>query len=120
MAGTFRLLDAVTATGAGNSIFLSRTKRNHTVQATVVDANASISSLVIDLEGTLDGRDVTDANATWAQMNRHTFSAGELTALAATYVVVDQDFRRVRLNVITATGIAAGDSVTAKYLEGAE
>ena len=116
----FLLLDAVTATGAGNGIFLSHTKTNHTVQATFVDADTSISTLVIDLEGSLDDRGIADGSATWAQMARHTFSAGELTALAATFVVTNQDFDRVRLNVITATGIGSGDTITAKYLEGAE
>jgi len=118
--GAFRLLDAVTAIGAGPSIFLSRTRKHHTVQVSVVDADTSISALVIDLEGSLDNRGVIDVNAKWSQMSRHTFTGAELTALFAAFVTTDQDFKRVRLNVITATGIGSGDTITAKYLEGAE
>lgn len=118
MSSEVKLLDAVAATGASNSWFLPFAKSKHTVSMTVVDANAGISAITLKLQGSHNGRDVTDANATWYDLAEHAFSAAELTALAAMFHVTDKPVGRIRLNLTTLTGNGAGDTLTGIYNNG--
>jgi|TARA_Y100000310_G_scaffold53827_1_gene49347 hypothetical protein len=115
-----KILDAATATGAGSSIFLSKPTSKHTLQADIVDANASLSVIVIEFQGSTDNRGVTDANAKWFNLDSHTFTAAEITALTAMWHVVNKPINRIRINVLTLTGVSAGDTVTVKYEQGTD
>jgi len=108
-------VDAMTSA----SFHMSHVRSHHTVQTTYTESAGTLSAFVMDLEGTLDNRGVADADATWVTMATSTWDAGEITALAATFVVVDQPFKRVRVKVTTLTGEGAGDTVTCKYIQGA-
>lgn len=110
-----KLLNAVTATGPGSSIFLQEKQEDHTVQIEYIDANASISALVVNLEGSLDGRDIPDASAQWFVLDTYTFDAAALLVKKGMFHTLSKLVTRVRLNLVTATGIGAGDSVSAKY-----
>lgn len=101
-----------------SSIFLTHPVSKHTVDLRLVDANGSISALTVDLEATLDGRAVLDADAQWYSIASHPFTGPELTALAAMFHVVDAPTKRVRLKVTTSTGEASGDTLTGRYQEG--
>lgn len=113
-----RLLDAVTATGAGSSIFLAEPKSKHKVDISFVDADTSITVLVVELQSSSDGRAVADADAVWTTEVTMTFSAAQLTAKKGVFNIVDKLMKRIRLNVKTATGIGAGDSITGIHTEG--
>lgn len=98
---------------------LSHVRSHHTVQSVYTEDAGTLSALVLVLEGTLDSRGVTDANATWVTMATNTWDGGEITALAATFVVTDQPFKRVRVRLTTLTGEGSGDTLTTKYIQGA-
>jgi len=99
-----KLLDAVTATGAGTTWPVRMKPRNHTVQVTITGVPTAVT---IDLEGSLD-------DTTWVSLASHIMSAGELTATAAMFHVVDKPVRYVRLNLILLTAGTA-PTVTALY-----
>jgi len=115
MGDSLVLLGAATATGAGQSKTLPVDTNDHVFDVSVVDADTSISALSVAIEVTLDGQAINDANAKWAQLTSHTFSAGELTALLAVFVKLDVPCVRIRANILTATGIGAGDTVTVRH-----
>jgi hypothetical protein len=98
---SWKILDGVTAPGAGNSIKV-RGFSFHTLQTTFT---GTVTALTVDLEGSLDG-------TSWFQLGEKIFSAGELTAKAALLHVTDKLVNHVRANITTYTGTG---SVTAKY-----
>ncbi len=115
------LFNAQTAVDAmtSASYHMSHVKSHHTVQSVYTESAGTLTALVMVLEGSLDNRGVTDANATWVTMATSTWDGGEITALAATFVVPDQPFKRVRVRVTTLTGEGSGDTLTTKYIQGA-
>lgn len=100
------LLNAATATGASSSLKVSQIPSQHTVQATM-GGTVVATAVTVDLEGSLDG-------TTWATLASHAFSAGEITAEAALFHVVDKPVKYVRANLTTLTGGTA-PTVTVKY-----
>jgi hypothetical protein len=62
------LLNAASATGAGNTQRVSLIPSQHTVQATM-GGTVVATAVTVDLEGSLD-------DTTWVQLARHAFSAG--------------------------------------------
>ena len=100
------LLNAAAATGAGDAQKVSQIPESHTVQATM-GGTVVATAVTVDLEGSLDG-------STWAQLARHAFSAGEISAEAAMFHVIDKPVRYVRANLITLTGGTA-PTVTVLY-----
>ena len=101
------LLDAATATGAGNSRRMNKKPSSHTIQATMGGAVVA-TAVTIDFEGSLD-------NTTWFQLDQHAFSAGEITAEGALYHIVDIPVKYVRANLTTLTGGTA-PTVTVKHV----
>ena len=115
------LIDQAVAIGAGQSIRLSKTVENHSLECYYVDANASVTAVVVDLEASLDPPEINDANALWYQIGRLTFTAGEITAKRAAGVILDMPVRRVRANIITLTGEdGSTDNFTVRYRENGE
>lgn len=112
------LLDEATATGASASIFLHAVTSKHTVSCYYTDANASITALTIKLQGSDDNRGIADANAHWYDLAEHTFDAAEITAKQAMFHVDNKPVKRVRVNITTLTGEAAGDVVSVRYIQG--
>ena len=100
------LLNAATATGAGSSIKVSQIPSEHTVQATM-GGTVVATAVTVDLEGSLDG-------TTWAALASHPFTAGEISAEAAIFHIVDKPVRYVRANLTTLTG-GTDPTVTVKY-----
>lgn len=99
-----KLLNAATATGASTTWAVRMKPRNHSVQITITGAPTAVT---VDLEGSLD-------DVTWVSLASHVMSAGELTAAAALFHVVDKPVRYVRTNVTTLTGGTA-PTVTTLY-----
>jgi hypothetical protein len=100
------LLNAATATGAGSSQKVSQIPSQHTVAATM-GGTVVATAVTVDLEGSID-------DTTWFQLARHAFSAGEISAEAAMFHVIDKPVRYVRANLITLTG-GTDPTVTVKY-----
>ncbi len=99
-----KLLDAATTTGASTTWAVRMKPRNHTVQFTITGAPTAVT---VDLEGSLD-------DITWISLASHIATAGELTAAAAMFHVVDKPIRYARVNLTTLTGGAA-PTVTVLY-----
>lgn len=112
------LLNGVAATGASSSVFLHKAKSEHTCTCYYTDANASISALVIKLQGSDDNKGVADASAHWYDLQTYTFAAADITSKQAMFHTVNKPVKRVRLNITTLTGAGAGDLVYARYTEG--
>ena len=100
------LLNAADATGAGSTQRVSLIPSQHTVQATM-GGTVVATAVTVDLEGSLD-------DTTWVQLARHAFSAGEISAEAAMFHVIDKPVKYVRANLITLTG-GTDPTVTVKY-----
>jgi len=81
------------------------------------EADTSISAFTVILQGSLDGRGVTDANATWFDVSSHAFTAGEITALAAMYHSTSKPLKRLRFQVSASTGHGAADTLEGWYLD---
>ena len=103
-------LGVATATGAGAAYKLSKIASKHTVQ--VIMGGAVVATAVtVDLEGSIDGTN-------FYQLARHIFTAGEITAEAAMFSVVDFPVAWVRLNLITLTGGTTPNTTTLYVDEG--
>jgi hypothetical protein len=107
-----RLLDAVSATGAGSAAGFVNVSFTHTVQVSFTASGGSISALTVDLEGTTDG-------VNWQSLvnttGGHVFTAAEITATDAQFFVVNRPVRDVRANITTLTDSGTG-TVTVEYL----
>ena len=119
--GRFLMIDSMPANAlaAGNSITLFRTADKCTMEASLVDANTSITAFAIELQATGDGRGVADADAKWETINTFTFTTGAGSQLANLFGqehVVDKPVKRVRFKPITATGGAAADLISARLI----
>lgn len=102
-------LVAVDTTGAGKTLEVRYVPDVHILECHYTDANASISALVVDLEGSLD-------KTYWYQLSQHTFTAGELTAKQAAFFTINAPVRYVRGNITTLTGADVGtDEITCTY-----
>lgn len=118
------LLNEAVVIGVGLGFKLSGINKDgvkdHTVDISFVDVNASITALIVDLEGTIDGDNISDANAIWFQMDRHAFLAAELTAKKAMFQSLNIPVCRVRANITTLTGEdGVNDLITVRYQPGA-
>ena len=91
-----RLLDAVTATGAGGSVRMNQKPHAHTIQA-MMGGTVVATAVTIDVEGSLD-------DSTWFQLVQHAFSAGEITAEGAMFHLADMPIKYIRSNLTTLTG----------------
>lgn len=100
------LLNAAAVTGAGSTQRVSLIPSQHTVQATMGGGTVA-TAVTLDLEGSLD-------DTTWVQLARHAFSAGDISAEAAMFHVVDKPVKYVRANLITLTG-GVSPTVTVLY-----
>lgn len=103
----FKMLSAVTTTGASNIVYLAEPSESHTVSASFTSGTA----VVIALEGSLEGRE--SASPEWFALATHTFSADEITAKQAMFHVASKPVKAVRLNLTTFT--TAGGNLTARY-----
>ena len=116
MQTLYTLLDQVVVTGAGQSIRLPVVTNDHLVECFYVDANASVSVVIVDLEMSLDPPEINDAAAKWYQMQQHTFKAGELTVKRAVFIKVNVPAQRIRANITTLTGEdGSDDKFTVRY-----
>lgn len=112
------LLDGVDATGASKQWYfgVDQSAIQHTVSCYYTDANASISALVITIEGSIDLNTVDASGAHWFTIATHTFTAGELTAKQAMFFLTTANLTRIRVNITTLTGVQVGvDEVYALY-----
>ena len=95
-----RLLDGVDATGAGSSVSIVRNMvrvaRDHTVSIIWTDTSGSITAMVIDLEGSINGSD-------FHVLATHTLTSAERTAKKAMFHVKEMAVSYVRANITTLT-----------------
>lgn len=112
------MLDAVSAIGASASISLSAPTKDHTVEVNYTDAGGAITAMTIVLQASAQNMDTPDASATWYDLQAYVLTAGDIAAKKAMFHVVNKPVERVRLNLTVATGIVAGDFVTARYIQG--
>lgn len=113
-----KLLNAVTTTGVSSSIALNYPTASHTVQVDFVDANASITAMTVVLQACAQNKDTSDADAIWFDLQSYALTGANLTAKSAMFHTVNKPVERVRVNLLTATGIGAGDTVTVRYIQG--
>jgi len=99
-----KLLDGAIAVGESTSHPVRMKPRNHTVQVEITGAPTSVT---VDLEGSL-------TNGIFVSLASYVLTAGDLTAAAAIFHVVDKPVRYIRLNLTNLTGGAA-PTVTAWY-----
>ena len=107
LAVNYTLLSGVEAAGAGQAY--ETRNAEFTVEVTFANSGGSVTALVVDLEGSIDG-------VVFYQLASHTLSAGELSANKAMFHVVNKRVRYVRGNITTLTETGT-TSVTVKYLE---
>ena len=124
MDGVRVLLNEATATGASTGIHLARPLSLHTLDIFFVDPTTNISALTVTLEGALDGRDVSDADAHWHVLTTKALAGGELQNPSAGFgravaTVTDVIVTRIRANITVLTGGGgAGDAVTVRHIGG--
>lgn len=99
-----RLLDAVPSTGVSSDWPTRMGVLEHTIQGMLT---GSPSSVVIDLDGSLDGD-------TYYQLASHTVTAQELATDSFMFHVTSKLVRYVRLNLVTLSG-GTSPTVTAIY-----
>lgn len=99
-----KLLDGATATGASSSHAVRMKPRNHTVQFEITGTPTSVT---IDLEGSLN-------DGVFVSLSSYVLTAGDLTAAAGMFHVVDKPVRYIKLNVTGLTGGTA-PTITAWY-----
>lgn len=104
------------ALAAGASIWLHKVSKDYTMAVSYIDANASISAMVVELQSTDDGRSVADADANWIVINTMTFVAGQITDKQGMEHIADKPIQRIRFVPTTATGGAAIDLITARLI----
>ena len=110
------LLENAVVTGPGESVWHPQAIVNHEVDCSIVDADTSVSAVVVDIESSMDPPEIPDIKAVWGRMARKTFTAGELTALFAKWAILNMPARRVRANLITITGAdGSTDLFTVRY-----
>jgi hypothetical protein len=112
------LLNGVDATGASKQWYFGTDQSaiQHTVSCYYTDANASITALVITLEGSIDLDNIDASSAHWFTLATHTFTAAELTAKQAMFFLTTANLTRIRVNITTLTGVDVGtDEVFALY-----
>lgn len=98
---------AVTATWAQTSVMMPEQEIKWALNCKIVDADVSISALAIKLQGTLFPASVADASAVWSDI----ISSTATVSFAAE--AVDKPYQRVRINVVSHTGLAAAnDNIT--------
>ena len=106
-----KLLNGVTATGAGAAHGLGTNPSNkHTLQTVFTNSGGAVTALTIDLEGSLDGTN-------YQQIATKTFAAGDLTAKSYMFHVTNKPVSHVRANITTLTETGA-TAVSAHYLNG--
>lgn len=91
---------------AGSSLGLDEICSVFTVQYGWVETgDRAVSAFVMSLDGSLDG-------ATWFSLGTDTADAGELTAQAGMFHVVDKAVRYIRANITTLTPGGTTGNVT--------
>lgn len=101
------LLDAATATGTSVAVKMNRKPAKHTFQI-VMGGTVVATAVTVDAEGSLD-------DITYFQLASHALSAGEITAEAAMFHLVDTPVKYIRANLITLTGGTA-PTITVKHV----
>lgn len=100
------LLDAATATGAGNTQQVRSIPDKHTVTV-AMGGTVVATAVTVALEGSLD-------DSTYFELASHALSAAEITAEAAMFHIVDKPVRFVKANLTTLTGGTA-PTITVLY-----
>ncbi|KKN66855.1 hypothetical protein LCGC14_0467230 [marine sediment metagenome] len=103
------LLNGVAVTGAGSSKTFEKPKRFFAFKSFWVANGDTVTVVKIDVEWSADPAGVLDADATWFTLVTHTYTADEITALAAGFFSSDKLASRIRGNLKTYTG-SGGDA----------
>jgi hypothetical protein len=101
------LLNAATATGAGNSVRMDRKPAKHTIAVTM-GGTVVATAVTVAAEGSLD-------DSTWFALASHAFTAGEITAEQAMFHLANMPVKYIRANLTTLTGGTA-PTITAKHV----
>ncbi len=102
------LLNGVEATGPGTEYVFQTMIKEGAVQVTFTNSGGSVTVLVVDLEGSIDG-------TTWFILKSYTLDATELTNKAALFSVFNNLVKCVRANITTLTETGT-TTVTAKFI----
>jgi len=100
----FKLLDAVTGTGASTAITMRKINEDHSIQ---INITGTPTAVTVTLEGSLDG-------VLFSTILTTAMSAGELTATTALAHIADKPLRFVRANLTVLTG-GSSPTVTVLY-----
>ncbi len=113
---TYILINRALVVGPGHSIKLPVVTDDHTVECYYIDADDSVTVVVLDLETSFDPPEINDDAARWYCMQRHTFLADEIIAKRAMFVKLGVPGRRIRVNLITITGAdGSSDFFSVRY-----
>lgn len=97
---TEKLLNAVTATGAGTALAMSNAHSAHTFQVVHSNSGGSTTAMVVTIQASLDG-------TTWDTLGTaHTLTSAELSAGTAMFhfEAMPVAFLRANLTTLTDTG----------------
>jgi len=89
-----RILDAATATGAGNDWQVRAGASEHTIQGVCTGSPTAVTT---EFEGSLDG-------VTWYQLAEHSWTTNEIAAQAALFHVSTKLITYTRINLSVLTG----------------
>lgn len=113
------MLDGISAVGVSDSVKFNHFIKNHTISVWYVDVNASVSDVIIDLEGSLDPTITLDADIEWFIVAQYQFESAEITAKKAIFHIINRMIVRARLKLSTYTGgVVNTDLLYARYLGG--
>ncbi|WP_373088685.1 hypothetical protein [Zhongshania sp.] len=103
----WKMLDAVSATGASEPVTLRMIPDEHTVHATWTGAPTAVT---IKLQGSL----LNPEEGEWEDLAEHSATAEEISNQSAMFHVVDKPVRYVRVDLDTLTG-GTSPTVTTLY-----
>ena len=94
-------LTTLTEAGVTASVPVNQAGVHPSQLSVQINLTGDPTAVTVDMEGSLDG-------STWASLDTHVVSAGELTAMTALYFVADKPVKYIRANATTVTFSTAG------------
>ena len=111
------LLNGVTVTGAGSSKQFEKPQRFFAFKSSWAANGDTVTVLKVNVEWSADPPGTSDSDATWFTLVTHTYTADEITALAAGFFSADQLVSRIRGNLKTYTGSGGDAAFTLELMD---
>ena len=111
------LLNEATVTGAESSHQFEKPVTHLSFKSLWVAGGDTVTAVKVDVEWSGDPPGTSDALATWFTLASHSYTAAEITALAAGFGSFDLPVTRVRGNLKTYTGSAGSAKFTLELVD---